>query len=92
MKYIKDFIVQVNSREESEKLGYFLRNNNITTGDFTMNSSNKAAAYVIENNKVIRCPCNWGELKFNYRLFQNLDELKNYFRNQEILSNNYEIY
>lgn len=92
MKYIKDFIVQVNSKEESEELGGFLRTNNITTKGFSMNASSIQSAYIIENNKVSSNPYNWGG-KYNYRLFQNLDELKKYFQNSEAINeNNYEIY
>lgn len=91
MKFIKDFIIQVNSQKESEELGVFLRSNSFSTGGFSMDSICKAAIYVISNYKVIRCTAEWSNFS-QYRLFQNLDELKKYFESININENNYEIY
>jgi len=91
MKYIKDFIVQVNSKEESEKLGKFLRDNSFSTDGFAMDSNLKNSIYVISDYMVINCTSYWSRYS-NYRLFQNLDELKRHFESVNININNYEIY
>ena len=88
---MKDFIIQVNSQEESLKLGQFLRSINISTQGYGMNAYSKKQVYCIKNNAVFGVFSNWGNL--NLRLFQDLNELQKYFE-QELASNNnnYEIY
>jgi hypothetical protein len=92
MKYIKDFIVQINSKEESIALGQFLNSINISTNGYLMNGTNKSNAYIIKNNKICYLTSEWGSRFSHLRLFQNLDELKRDFESVNINENNYEIY
>lgn len=86
---MKNFIIQVNSKQESQDLGFFLNDVNISTDGFFMDHSDKSAIYAIRCGKVIKCTTDWSNYS-DLRLLQDLQELRNHFN--EVKETSYEIY
>lgn len=80
MKFkLGDFMVLVNSEEESKNLGILFKSLGIDCGCWYMDADEKNLLYIVVDNKIIACTSDISNYH-KLHLFQDLNEIKNYFK------------